>query len=362
MAISIESNAWSNLPVPPGAVLAEELAARSMTQIELARRTGRPAQVINEIVRGKKSITHDTALGLEKVLGIAAQVWVNLEAIYQMTLARNLERERLAQQVAWLKKFPVGELENRNWITPQTDKAEKVRTLLNFLGIASFSDSWCEAAVGFRITGSSKVSEGSLAAWLRQGEVDGHQVSTKSYSEPNFRDALGRIRQLTSADPGEFIPKIKLLCSEAGVSFVLTQELPKSGANGAARWLTPEKALIQLSLRRRWADIFWFSFFHEAGHVLRHELKTTYIERIDSIQRDEQAEAKADEFARDFLIPPGMWAQFIGAGDRTVAAIRNFAKEVTIDAGIVVGRLQHEEVIPFNRMTQLKTRYEWAEE
>ena len=79
---------FSNLPIPPGELLAEELEARSMSQKELADRTGRSEQTISEIINGKKSITHDTAIELEKVLGISAWFWVNLEASYQLTKAR----------------------------------------------------------------------------------------------------------------------------------------------------------------------------------------------------------------------------------------------------------------------------------
>ena len=86
---------YSDLPIPPGEILEEELAARGMTQRELAARLGRPAQVVNEIVKAKKAITPETAIGLEKVLGIDAHFWVNLEANYRLTLARK-QQEALA--------------------------------------------------------------------------------------------------------------------------------------------------------------------------------------------------------------------------------------------------------------------------
>ena len=87
---------WSDLPIPPGEVLAEELDARGMTQKELATRLGRPAQAINEIIKAKKAITPETAIGLGRVLGIEAQFWNNLEADYRLTLAQNRDREARA--------------------------------------------------------------------------------------------------------------------------------------------------------------------------------------------------------------------------------------------------------------------------
>ena len=87
-----EPRAYSDMPIPPGEVLAEELEVRGMTQRELAARLGRPAQAINEIIKGKKAITVETALELEKALGIGAHCWTHLEADYRITLARNRQR------------------------------------------------------------------------------------------------------------------------------------------------------------------------------------------------------------------------------------------------------------------------------
>ena len=79
----------SDMAVPPGEILAEELQALGMTQKECARRMGRPAQVINEIIRAKKAITAETALQLETVVGGSADYWLGLETTYRLTLARN---------------------------------------------------------------------------------------------------------------------------------------------------------------------------------------------------------------------------------------------------------------------------------
>jgi addiction module HigA family antidote len=342
-------------------VLEEELAARGMTQRELAKRAGRPVQVINEIVRGKKAITHETAFELEKVLGIPAHVWINLESIYQMTLARNQERSRLEQQAVWLDSFPIREMEERKWIARHPDKVDKVRALLGFLGLATFDDTWLEAPMGFRITGNGEVSQGALAVWLRKGEIDGSQVATEPYSEPRFLNAIEKIRELTSGAPREFLPEMRQLCANAGVAFVWTQEFPRSGANGVTRWLSAEKALIQLSLRWSWADLFWFTFFHEACHVLRRDLKMPYVEGKGLNKRDAAAEAEAEEFARDRLIYPKDWDRFKEADDWSAPAVQRFAQEINIHPGIVVGRMQHELVIPFNQLTGLKRRFKWVE-
>ena len=118
---SSDSRAFSDLPVPPGEILAKEIEDQGMTQKELAARLERPAQAINEIIKAKKAITADTAIGLEKALGIEAHFWSRLEladtkADYRMSLARNRERDRLAADVEWLNKYPISEMIERGWI------------------------------------------------------------------------------------------------------------------------------------------------------------------------------------------------------------------------------------------------------
>ena len=359
MAINAQERLWSDLAIPPGELIQEELEVIGMTQQELATRAGRPAQAINEMIHGKKAITHETAIQLEKVLGVPAHVWVNLESAYRMTIAKNNERNLLNEQEAWLEKFPIREMEKRGWIPRHTDKVDKIRSLLQFLGIASFDDSWSEAVIGFRITGNGNLSREALAVWLRRGEIEGYQIRAEPYTAEGFRQALAQLRALTDTDPQEFIPIMQQQCAAAGVAVVYVQELPKSGANGAARWLGGEKALIQLSLRWRWADVFWFSFFHEACHVLKHNIRRVYVDGID--ESDPRSEEEADAFACDLLIPPDDWNQFLARADRSSVAIQRFASAMGVAPGIVVGRMHHERIIPYNRFSNLKKRFAWSE-
>ena len=202
MAINAQERSWSDLAIPPGELIQEELDLLGMTQQELANRAGRPAQAINEMIRGKKIITHETAIQLEMVLGVPAHVWANLESSYRMTLAKNNERDLLNEQEAWLDKFPIRAMEQRGWIPRHSDKVDTVRSLLRFLGIASFDESWSEAVIGFRITGDGKISREALAVWLRKGELEGHQVQIEPYNEAVFKKALVELRALTDADKG----------------------------------------------------------------------------------------------------------------------------------------------------------------
>jgi HTH-type transcriptional regulator/antitoxin HigA len=361
MVTKTDDRAFSDLAVPPGELLAEELEARGMTQRELADRTGRPGQKISEIINGKKSITYDTALELEKVLGIPAQFWVNLEASYQLTKARLREKSELEKQEAWLEFFPVRELRARDYIPGTRDKRETVAALLRFFGVASFSAlrERQEALLQYRITPRSKVSLGALWAWLQVGDVEASEIDTAPYNERRFLDALEEIRGLTGEQAKVFIPRMRDLCASAGVAFVVIKEFPKSGANGVARWISTDKGMIQLSTRRRWTDIFWFSFYHEAKHVLDRQKRRAFVNGIND---DPEAEATADRFAQDMLIPTNEWSRFVAPRAWSSLRVRELAQLVGIHPGIVVGRLQHEGLVGYAKLNELRTRFVWSDD
>ena len=349
--------ALSDMPIPPGEILEEELEARGMTQKELATRLGRPAQTVNEIIKGKKAITPETAIGLNKVLGIGAHFWTSLETDYRMALAMNRDREALAENEKWLAEYPIWDMIKFDWIKAGRDKASRLKALMNFLGVAVVEPTACQEAVGFRITEAArqKVSLGALTVWLRKGQLDAQEVSTAEYNEKVFRRTLSRIRQITEKEPRKFIPEMKRLCAEAGVALCFVKELPKSGANGATRWLTDSKAMIQMSFRHKWADIFWFTFFHEACHLLKHHTQRRIL--IDGLNADPdmaELEDEADRFASDFLIPPEKWARFCDEGCFLTESVRDFAQSVGMAPFIVVGRLQKEKLIPYRQLSTLK--------
>lgn len=139
-------------------------------------------------------------------------------------------------------------------------------------------------------------------------------------------------------------------------------ELPKIGANGVARWLTPQKALIQLNLRYRWADIFWFTFFHEAAHVLMHEPRRVFVELEGNPHRDLR-EAEANHLAEELLIPADAWSDFVMRATFSPQSVRATASALDIHPGIVVGRLQHQGIVPWrSNLNSLRSRLAWAAE
>lgn len=340
----------------PGKVLQEELAARDMTQREFAKRMHRPPQVINQIIRGKKAITPETALAIEKVLGIDAQFWVNLQRIYDLVVARMAEDEELELQKEWLRRFPVAEMTKLGWLDEQRRVSARLRELLKFLGVPSFDALEPSAeAIGFRITEKARVDEWALRAWLRQGERVAINRPTLPYDPEKFKAAVAEIRQLTNDGPEVYWPRMRELCADAGVVVIGVPHLRNTGANGVARWLSPRKAMIQVNLRYAWADIFWFTFFHEAAHVMQHDTKRIFVD-LKNDERCDPAETRANFFSSDTLIPPIRYQRFVEGEMFTLPAVQSFADEIDIHPGIVVGRLQHDGHVRRDRLNSLRER------
>jgi hypothetical protein len=145
------------------------------------------------------------------------------------------------------------------------------------------------------------------------------------------------------------------------VAVVFLPAPPGCPASGATRWLAPDKALLLLSLRYKTNDHLWFTFFHEAAHLVLHGKKLLFIDGIDGL--DKEVEQEADRFAGAVLIPPAMADQLrlLGAaGHVSEAVVRSLAAQIGIAPGIVVGRMQKEEWLPWTHLNGLKVRYAWT--
>lgn len=350
---------------PPGETLEEVLEERGMTQAELALRMGRPKKTISEIINGKAAITPETALQLERVLGIRASFWNNRERHYQEALAYQEEQERLEKQVEWLSQIPVKDMIKQKWIQSYQDKVKQLREVLNFFAITS-PEQWQElcggAHVDFRKSIVFQSDPGAVTAWLRRGEIEASEIKCAIYNASTFKKTLLQIRILTVEPPEVFQPEVVRLCAEGGVAVVFVPQLPKTRTCGATRWLNPNKALIQLSLRYKTDDHLWFSFFHEAGHILLHGKRDVFLEEKDIQSFNSQdKEQEANKFAAEILIPPTDWQRFIASGRNfSKARIQQFAMEIGIAPGIVVGRLQYDELLPNTHCNDLKRRFGWA--
>lgn len=331
--------------LPPGETLRETLEAIDMSQMQLAQRTGLSTKHINQIIQGQSALTHDTAIALERATSVPARLWNALEAQYRDQLARERERTSLVAQKDWLQQMPLAALRKLGKVTATArDPGTQLQQVLQFFGVSSIG-AWQrvagEPSVAFLQSAAFTADPGAVAAWLRLGEIEAAQIACKPYDRARLRELLPVLRSLTVEEPDDFWPQLQAMCAEAGVAIVVVAEIPGARASGATRWISPSKAIVQLSNRGKRNDKFWFAFFHELGHVLLHGKREVFVE--DKIGFDGgrlEQEAEANEFAGSLLIPHDVEAELAHIRDNDDVVV--FADKLGITPGVVAGRLQHD--------------------
>lgn len=348
---------------PPGDTIADLLEEKSWTQAEFAQRCGYTTKHVSQLINSKASITEETAIKLEKVLGSDARFWITREVQFRESLARQQEFDALEKNADWLKKLPLADMVKYGWLRKFKHKGQQVAECLKFFGVASV-DAWekryAEPIAAFKASNKFKKNDAAVSAWLRQGEREAADIVCAPFNKAGFKQALNEFRALTSEPaPDKFIPTLVQTCARVGVSVVLAPAPKGCPISGATRWLSPDKALLMLSLRHKSNDHLWFAFFHEAAHLLLHGKKMMFLE-IEGL--DNKHEKEADKFARDWLIPPSEAKELLSI-KKTDAGIEAFAQKTGVAPAIVVGRMQKEGYLPWGSfLNKFKVRYQWNHE
>lgn len=360
MTMTGESTRYSlgdtDYAVPPGETLRELLEEQGLNQRDLARRADLSPKHVNRLLQGLVPLSADVAVRLERVTGTPARIWNRLEADYRSDLERIRSERELSVDVMWATDFPVTELVKREILPAEpSDKISRLEQVLTFFGVASpgaWQDVYADLACAFRTSKTFEAKQGALVAWLRLGEIAARDVYCEPYDRKKLEAALPSLRELTRETADVFTERMCTLCAACGVAVVFVPELSGTRASGVTRWLTPDKALIQLSLRYKTDDHLWFTFFHEIGHVLRHGKTHVWIEATSPAAGGDPREADADRFSRNVLIPPRHAADLREL--KTADDVRRFADRIGVSPGVVVGRLQHDRFWPHSRGNKLK--------
>jgi len=355
--MEIKLNPVSDFAVPPGRYLAEVIAEKGISQAKLAVRLGRPPQAVNEIINGKKEITSGTALALESVLGVSARFWLNLDANYKIVQERLKEDETISEEIELARRYPLEDMVGMGWIPRSTENAHVVTELRRFFGVASLSRVQLAEPAAFRRARRRMASPYALAAWLRRGKIVAATVATNTFSKNGLSSLIPNIRRMTVSTTGGFITDLKRELAKVGVALAIVPCIRGTYASGATHRIGPGRVVVQLSNRGKYGDMFWFSLFHEIGHVLLHGNAGVFI--ADHMDRDAK-ESAADRFARDQLLPPSAFGIFAAVGEFTDRSVRRFARETGVHPGVVVGRLHHQKLVPLFRLNGLRIRYELA--
>ena len=347
--------------IHPGEILDETLESRGIKKTVFAEKCGISNKTVSLIIHGKSSITPEMAIKFERALGTSASLWINLNTDYDLHLARKTEKLQIIKQKEWINKFPVAQLINYGIIPKRSDVVDSITDLLSFFGVANISawnDHYLSPNVAYRKSATFKGRSESVATWLRIGEKFSEQIDCSPFDKENFKNSLTEIRALTTTPIQHFQKEMIELCKKSGVALVFVPEFPKTHISGVTKWLTKDKAMIILSLRHKMEDHFWFSFFHEAAHILLHGKTDIFIE--NNKKNSSKKELEADKFASNILIPPSLLTNFVKYETISHVKVCELAEKINLSPGILVGRLQHDKIIPYTWLNKLKKKLEFS--
>ncbi|HEX8869183.1 ImmA/IrrE family metallo-endopeptidase [Lentzea sp. NPDC004782] len=347
----------------PGETLKETLEELGITQADLARRTGISTKHLNQMIQGTAVLTPETAEVLERVTGLPAVAWNRLEAAWRAQAVRASEDEKLSEHLDWLDNFPLAELVVRKILPDKKKSVQNLRRLLNFFGVADpglAEELWAGYRVAFRRSAKIEPNDYSVLVWLRHSVLRARQVECQPFRRDELVRSLPEMRALCRRNPESWLTELPALCARAGVALVFMPAMRGTHVSGATRWLTPEKVLIALTDRHKKDDRFWFTVFHEIGHVLLHGKRLTFLDG-DPLKYDEDpAEDEANRFAAEMLIPTRYSYDYerLRGRPRPFTKIEEFAEMVGISPGVVVGRLQHDGALAWSEGNGLKQGFE----
>lgn len=353
----------------PGIILQSKMDADHMTQHDLAIRTGMSDKHISTIISGQKRISTSFAKRLAFVFDDSYSFWLEKQAeydLYQVELAKEndvTEAEKavlkeLKEVYSYVKQNEI--LEN---VSGETEQILQLRKFLRIYNLGELSKVSYGASYRAQVRKSIKVNPNIVAAWQRVCEETSQKAIEKANSPLDInllKSKLPEIKQfMVNESLSESFVPLQALLAECGIAFNIVKHFRGAPVQGCIRMIDTNKLLLCLTLRGAYADRFWFTFYHELGHIFNKDYQNKLIDFNDT---DNAAEKKADSFAQNEIIPVDKYNKFIKHNNyEDLSAIKAFAAEVGVPAYMVIGRLQNDKLLDWSEFHSCKPLYKWAE-
>ncbi|HEX8168673.1 MAG TPA: ImmA/IrrE family metallo-endopeptidase [Beijerinckiaceae bacterium] len=355
----------TNLPEwisPPGEIVGRILSSREMELDEFASNVGLSVRDARGLIEGTTAIDDNLAVRLAAVVGSTPSFWLRCEQSYREDMQRNLPAYVDDQVKDWLRRMPLKEMSDLGWVKRHRNPIRQAEECFRFFGIIGL-DNWKTqqtdllASANFRTSEAFSSDPTATSAWLRWAENKAEDIACRPWNRDAFSNGLNTVRALSrNHHPERFVPRLREICAASGVAVVIGPAPAGCRASGATKMVRRRKAMIVLSFRYYSDDHFWFTFFHEAGHLLKHAEQGLFLEgengEVDDIERE------ANAFALDILIPAEKQRTMLSLPPRHEAVIA-FARQIGIAPGIVVGQMQRLGHLPYGWLNRLKRRFNW---
>jgi HTH-type transcriptional regulator / antitoxin HigA len=345
----------------PGSTIRDVLAARDISLAEFAVSIGVPTPTAESLLAGHHPITVGLARRLESSIGGSVAFWLSRDGQYRDDLT-------VVATDQWAGGLPIEDMTGFGWIARPRTWQERSQAGLRFFDVADI-EQWRQVyevlveGARFRLSSAVRREPLAVAAWLRRAEIEGSEKETAAWNPDRFRLALQQVRTLTtSRDPEEFVPLMQDACAQAGVALLVVRAPRGCPVSGAARFLDQNRPQIVLSGRYLSDDHFWFTFYHEAAHLLLHGAGAVFVDEFEEVagERPTDDESEADDFAGDMLLPKSV-RERIPHGHLSPREIVRASRDAGVSPGIVVGQLQHHGLLGFgSHYNGFKRRYRWV--
>ncbi len=346
---------------PPGHTIISLMEQNELTVEDFAERIGRTKSTTQKLLDGQHVIDVELARRLSDVFGASENFWIAREHDYRANIEAPVHVS-VSSFEDLIHTLPLADMKKFGWIDNVMSREDKIAESMEFFGVSTIAQ-WqgryenAFRGAAYRRATAYATCEIATTAWLRQGEIETQADNVAEWSPEQLRLELDGFRRLTwYKSPSLFLPKLKEGLARAGVKFAIVRAPKGCSASGAVRILADDTPHIQLSFRYLSDDQFWFSLFHEIGHLLLHFDKMPILENTEP--NEEEYEDEANQFASQVIVPMMHQEELLGLAASKLRII-GFAKKVGIAPGLIVGQLQHARVIRFNQMQHLKRRYRW---
>jgi len=350
-----------DLIIHPGETIREVIDDRDINQEELAVRTGFSPKHISEVLRGKKSISSNFALNLEYALDIPSSFWMNLQSIYDKEI---LEFEKM-NEVDTGELIVLDELkeivdfcESKKIVNSSSKKAIKVLNMRRFFNLNNLQciPNLPFQKVAFRGSNKAKLNIYVLYAWQKICQYYTEDIKLDNELDVNkLKNRFFDIKRTMFLEPNEMIKSLKGIFSECGIVFDVVKHFKGAPVQGFIK-KEKNKIILCMTIRQSFSDIFWFTLFHEIGHIVNDDCEDKFI---DYSFVDSDIEKRANEFSRNVLIDEDEYAKFLKTTSLTYENIKEFGQKQNVIPGIVIGRIQNDTG-DYSFMAKYKERYKWS--
>lgn len=353
-----------DLIIHPGETIADVLEDRGITQAELASRAGVSPAYVSNVIAGKKGISANFAMGLEYALGVPKSFWLNLQANYEAELLEVNEEQTITDEERKVRedlKDIVKYLRKQGKMLIGENKDESILSLRKVLQISNITNLKEMIPTGaFRMAGNAAVNPNVLGAWIRLCQLAGNDKTISAKFEKKYtNDLIQEIKSIMCCKNAELQRELKNVMERYGIDFSVVKNFRGAPVHGYISQKNDGIYQMVLTIRGAFADIFWFSLFHEIGHIVNGDIGKN-LKFLD-YGNDYDKELAADLFASNMLLSPESYKAFIQRNDFSIEAICRYAESQHVMPYIVIGRLQKEKYLAYTMYSKYKLRYKWSD-